>query len=120
MDGNDNKEEKTREVVNIRMYHFGCKNGHILPTGQWYAPSVVINDALIMPGYARVCQSMPEYARVCQSMAKYARECQRLPESKARVCHSLAKFCQSIAQVIPKSSPSCVIALDIAVVAQKV
>ena len=25
------------------------KNGHILPTGQWYAPSAVINDALIMP-----------------------------------------------------------------------
>ena len=29
----------------------GCcsrKNGHILPTGQWYAPSAVINDALIL------------------------------------------------------------------------
>ena len=24
------------------------KNGHILPTGQWYAPSAVTNDALIM------------------------------------------------------------------------
>ena len=24
------------------------KNSHILPTGQWYAPSAVINDALIM------------------------------------------------------------------------
>ena len=23
----------------------GAKNGHILPTGQWYAPSAVINDA---------------------------------------------------------------------------
>ena len=23
------------------------KNGHILPTGQWYAPSAVINDACI-------------------------------------------------------------------------
>ena len=33
------------------------KNGHILPTGQWYAPSAVINDALIMPEYARVCKS---------------------------------------------------------------
>ena len=44
------------------------KNGHILPTGQWYAPSVVIKDALIMPGYARACQSKPEYARVCQSV----------------------------------------------------
>ena len=40
------------------------KNGLILPTGQWYAPSAVINDALIMPENARVCQSMPEYARI--------------------------------------------------------
>ena len=24
------------------------KNDHITPTGQWYAPSVVINDALII------------------------------------------------------------------------
>ena len=51
------------------------KNGHILPTGQWYAPSAVINDALIMPEYARICQSMPEYARVCQSIPEYARVC---------------------------------------------
>ena len=41
------------------------KNGNILPTGQWYAPSAVIDDALVMPEYARACQSMPEYARVC-------------------------------------------------------
>ena len=46
----------------------GNKNSNILPTGQWYAPSAVINDALIMTEYARLCQSMPEYARVCQSM----------------------------------------------------
>ena len=51
------------------------KNGHILPTGQWYAPSAVINDALIMPEHAKVCQSMQEYARVCQSMSVYARVC---------------------------------------------
>ena len=25
------------------------KNSHILPTGQWYAPSAVINEELIMP-----------------------------------------------------------------------
>ena len=35
----------------------GAKNGHILPTGQWYAPSAVINDALIMPEYARVLRT---------------------------------------------------------------
>ena len=63
------------------------KNGHILPTGQWYAPSAVTNDALIMPEDARACQSMPEYARVCQSMPEYARGCQSMPEY-ARVCQS--------------------------------
>ena len=47
---------------------YKAKNGHILPTGQWYAPSAVINDALIMPEYARSYQSMPEYARACKSM----------------------------------------------------
>ena len=56
------------------------KNGHILPTGQWYAPSAVINDPLIMPEYARACQSMPEYAKVCQNMPEYARVCQSMPE----------------------------------------
>ena len=55
------------------------KNGHILPTGQWYAPSAVINDALIMPEYARACQSMPKYARVCQSLPEYARVCKSMP-----------------------------------------
>ena len=33
----------------------GAKNGHILPTGQWYAPSAVINDALIMHYLALSC-----------------------------------------------------------------
>ena len=56
------------------------KNGHILPTGQWYAPSAVINDALIMQEeYAKACQSMQEYARVCQSMPEYARVYQSMP-----------------------------------------
>ena len=58
----------------------GAKNGHILPTGQWYAPSAVINDALIMPEYAKACQRVPEYARVCQIMPEYARVCQSMPE----------------------------------------
>ena len=56
------------------------KNGHILPKGQWYAPSAVINDALIMPEYVRACQGIPEYARLCQSMQEYAKVCQCVPE----------------------------------------
>ena len=68
---------------------YSCrKNSHILPTGQWFAPSAVINDALIMPDYARACQSMPECARLCQSMPVYARVCQSMPEY-AIVCQSM-------------------------------
>ena len=76
----------------------GAKNSHTLPTGQWYALSAVINDALIMPEYARACQSMQKYARVCESMQEYARVCQSVPEY-ARVLPSFAK-------IVPKSSPS--------------
>ena len=92
--------------VNEVLWSLKSKNGHILPTGQWYAPSAVINDALIMPEYARACQSMPEYARVCKSMPEYARVYQSMPEYArvcqsiqefARVCQSLAKFCLYIA-----------------------
>ena len=72
------------------------KNSHILPTGQWYAPSAVINDASIMPEYARVSQSMPEYARVCKSMPEYARVCQSMQEY-TRVCQSMPEY----ARVLP-------------------
>ena len=67
------------------------KNSHILPTGQWYAPSAVINDVLIMPEYARACQSMPEYARVCKSMPEYAKVCQSMQEY-AKVCQSMQEY----------------------------
>ena len=67
------------------------KNGLTLPTGQWYAPSAVNNDALIMPEYNRACQSMPEYARLCQSMPEYARVCQSMQEY-ARVCQSMPEY----------------------------
>ena len=57
------------------------KNGQLLPTGPWYAPSAVINDALIMSEYARACQRMPEYTRECKSMREYARVCKVVPKS---------------------------------------
>ena len=28
-------------------FNLNAKNGHVVPTGQWYAPSAVINDARI-------------------------------------------------------------------------
>ena len=71
-------------VLVMMMMSMTIKNGHILPTGQWYAPSAVINDALIMSEYVRACQSMPEYTRVCQSMPEYAKvlpECARVFKS---------------------------------------
>ena len=34
VDGNDNKEEKTREVANNRMYHFGC-NKDVICCDEW-------------------------------------------------------------------------------------
>merc|ERR1711873_337980 len=59
-------EDLFNEIYDLHVGSGHCgrdllKNGHILPRGQWYAPSAVINDVLIMPEYARVCQSMPEY-----------------------------------------------------------
>ena len=56
---------KTHQLLVCLGADLKLKNSHILPTGQWYAPSAVSNDALILPEYARACQSMQEYARVC-------------------------------------------------------
>ena len=75
--------QQFRQIINVpneNAEHQEIKTGHIPPTGQWYALSAVINDALIMPEYARACQSMPEYARVCQSIQEYARVCQSMQE----------------------------------------
>ena len=72
------------------------KNSHILPTGQWYAPSAVSNDALIMQEYARVCLSMPEYAKVCQSMPEYAKVCQSMPEYASMFCLYIAVVAQKV------------------------
>ena len=58
------------ELLNIRWRWEICveeawsKNGHTLPTGQWYAPSAVINDALIntLQYIAIPCNSMQYHA----------------------------------------------------------
>ena len=83
-------------AVKLMLNNFHRNNGNILPRGQWYSLSAVINGSLIMPEYARVCQSMPEYARVCQSMPEYARVYQSVPEC--------ARVLPSFPQVVPKSS----------------
>ena len=71
-------------VIKMAIY---CQQG----SGTLRQHSAVINDALIMPEYARACQSMPEYAIVCHSMPKYARVCQSMPEY-ARVCQSMPEY----------------------------
>ena len=46
----------------------GAKNSHILPTGQWYAPSAVINDAwycMVLHGIALYCVELHGIACYC-------------------------------------------------------
>ena len=45
----------------------GAKNGLILPSGQWYAPSSVINDA----GYCMVLHGIALYCIVLHGIAWY-------------------------------------------------
>ena len=97
-DGTGGRIEEKKVVNERNVTIVGLKMAIILPTRQWYAPSVVINDALITPEYATAFQSMPEYGRVCQSMPEYARVCQSMPEY-ARICQSMleyARVCQSV------------------------
>ena len=47
-DNNGDDVEETVEnlpIIKIGYLHLKLKNGLILPTGQWYAPSSVISDA---------------------------------------------------------------------------
>ena len=69
----------------------------LLPTGQWYAPSAVINNAwycMVLHGIAPSCTVLhhvaSEYARVCHSMPEYAKVVHKLSP-----CHP---------QVVSKSS----------------
>ena len=45
------------------------KNGHILPTGQWYAPSAVINDTW----YCMELHGMAWYGMVLHGMVWWLR-----------------------------------------------
>ena len=54
------------------------KNGHILPTGQWYAPSVFINDAW----YCMVLHYIAWYCIVLYGIAWYC-----------MVLHGIAWYC---------------------------
>ena len=56
-------------------------NGHILPTGQWYAPSAVINDAwycMILHGNAWYCILLHGIALYCMVFYGIALYCMLL------------------------------------------
>ena len=52
-------------LVRKRVGDLTIKNGHVLPTGQWYAPSAIINDAW----YCRVLHSIALYCMVVHGIA---------------------------------------------------
>ena len=54
------------------------KNGHILPTGKWYAPLAVINDAW----YSMVLHGIALYCMVLHGIAWYC-----------MVLHGIALYC---------------------------
>ena len=50
----------------IDVHKLGNKNCHILPTGQWYAPSAVILKAcMVLHGIARYCMVLHGIAWYC-------------------------------------------------------
>ena len=64
------------------------KNGLILPTGQWYAPSAVINDAwycMVLHGIAWCCMVLHGIALYCMVLHGIAWHC--------IVLHGIALFC---------------------------
>ena len=69
-------------------YDLEIKNGNVLPTGQWYAPSVVINEAwycMVLHGiawYFMVLHGIAWYCMVLHGIAWYY-----------MVLHGIAWYC---------------------------
>ena len=98
------------------------KMATILPTGQWYAPSAVINDAwycMVLHGIAWYCMVLLGIALSCIVLHYNALYCNILHylEQSFTILHSLARVYIGYT-CSQQMSP--VIAFDIAVVAQKV
>ena len=83
------------------------KNGHILPAGQWYTPSVVINNALTMQ-WIVLCRvhSIAQYIVECIVKCKVycILHCIEQYIVYSSVVHS-SKSCWNISQLMPKCSP---------------
>ena len=84
--GWDRNQCKTRSSEDE--YSTGSKNGLILPTGQWYAPSAVINDAwycMVLDGIALYCIVLHGIAWYCIVLHGIAWYCM--------VLHGIAWYC---------------------------
>ena len=83
---------KSEKVVGMAMRApDGAKNGHILPTGQWYAPSAVINDSwycMILHGIALYCIVLHGIAWYCMILHGIAWYC--------RVLHGTTWYCMAL------------------------
>ena len=64
------------------------KNSHILPTGQWYAPSAVIQHA----GYCMVLHSIAWYCIVLHGIAGYCMVLHGIAWY-CMVLHGIARYC---------------------------
>ena len=64
----DCKDGKVEKVQRAIARGFDVKNGHLLPTGQWYAPSAVIKHAwycMVLHGVAWYCMVLHGIACYC-------------------------------------------------------
>ena len=74
------------------------KNGHILPTGQWYAPSAVINNVwrrMVLHGIAWYCMVLHVIAWHCMVLHGIAWHCMVLQGTAwyCMVLHGIAWYC---------------------------
>ena len=81
--------------LNLLLSWMLCKNGLILPTGQWYAPSTVINDAPIMHYLALSCTVLHYLALFCTIMHYLALSytIMRYLELSCTIMHHLTLSC---------------------------
>ena len=88
-------------------YDESCKNGLILSTGQWYAPSAVINDAwfrMVLHNIAWYCIVLHGIAWYCIELHYIAWYCMVLHGIAwyYMVLHGITWYCRDIAVVAQK------------------
>ena len=88
--------KKKRENQTPYAGSWDLKNGHILPTGQWYTPSAVINNAWY-------CMVLHYLALSCTNLHHLAPSCTIFHhlEPSCIILHHLAQFCTILHHVAP-------------------